>query len=215
MRCQIIIEETRDMNKFLLFGLLIVAVECRANITFALNLTPQSVPLGSTVTFTLDVSGLGSGTALGTYDLLVGFDPTVLNFDNVTFGTNLDPDGFGPIQLTTLNAASVELFEVSPDPDADLLALQPDAFTLATIVFDTLATGVNSPVTLAETIPGFSIGDQDANEISGFVLNDASVTVTAIDSGVPEPATILLVASGALSLIAMRKRCKERLHQSS
>jgi hypothetical protein len=135
------------MNKLFLFGLLMVAAECQASITFSLDPTPQSVSLGSEATFTLDVAGLGGGTALGVYDLTLTFDPAVLAYDNVTFGTDLDPDGFGPVQFVFPASGSVELFEISVDPSADLLALQPAAFTLATIVFDTLATAADSAVT--------------------------------------------------------------------
>jgi hypothetical protein len=66
---------------------------------FSLDPSSQSASLGSTVSLGLDVSGLGNGTALGTYNFDIGFDPTVLAYSNVTFGTELDPDGYGPIQF--------------------------------------------------------------------------------------------------------------------
>jgi hypothetical protein len=189
------------MNKLLVCAFLLAAANCRATISFAVDPSSQSALLGSPVTLTLDVSGLGNGTALGSYDFVVGFDPTVLAYDNATFGTNLDPDSFGPIQIVTPNSASVEFYEVSPDPSADLLSLQPPAFTLVTIVFDTVETAVNSPVTLSEV----AIGNQDGNDISGeSMLNNAAVTVTQSPS-VPEPAGIFLMTSGMLLLLALRK----------
>ena len=190
------------MNKLLVCSLLIAATQCRASITFSLDSAVQSVALGSSATLTLDVAGLGNGTALGAYDLLVSFDPTVLSFDNVTFGTDLDPDGFGPFQIVTPGPGSVDLFEVSLDPDTDLLALQPDAFTIATIVLDTLSISAGSPVTLSEN----AIGDQDGNDISGeSALNNAAVTVTGASSSTPEPGTTILLSAGMFVIIACHR----------
>jgi len=194
------------MSKYAISVLLLSAAMCRADFSFSIDPTPQTVALGSQVTFTLDTAGFGNGTtALGTYDLLITFDPTVLNFDNATFGTDLDPDGFGlNPQTVTQGTGTVEIAEVSLDPAADLLSQQPAAFTLATVVFDTLGAATNSALVLSE----FAIGDQDGNDISvASVLNGASVNVSQ-SSGVPEPATITLLSGGVLLLIAIRSRIR-------
>jgi len=197
------------MNRLLLCALLFAVIPCRADTIFSLDPGPQPVSLGSQLTVNLDVTGLGGGTALATYELLVGFDDTLLAFDNVTFGTALDPDMLGNIQTVTPNTGSVDVFELSLDPSADLVASQPGAFTVATLVFDTLAAGANSPITLADVPTGMvtSIGDQDGNPIQASFVG-ASVTIVDTAPGVPEPSALVLLCSGLLAIfIRKATRC--------
>jgi hypothetical protein len=191
------------MKTLVLGGLLLsTATLCQASISFALDPTPQSVSLGSQATFTLDVSGLGGGLspALGTYDFNIFFDPALLNYNSITFGTQLDPDMLGSnIQTATPGTGTVEVFELSLNPAADLVAAEPSSFTLATLVFDTLATGTNSPVTLS----ALTIGDENGNALAAS-LADASITITGA-SDAPEPNTFMVLGVGLLALAAFRK----------
>src|SRR5579862_6398887 len=80
-----------------------------------ISVSSSTVALGSQSVNTLSVAGLGGGTALGTYDLNIAFDPTILNFNNAVFGTGLDVLGLGDIQSITPGVGTVELFELSLD----------------------------------------------------------------------------------------------------
>jgi hypothetical protein len=169
------------------------AVNGRAGVIVALDPAPLSVALGSQAIFTVDISGLGGGVspALGTYDLSVSFDPTLLAYNNVVFGNQLDPDGFGSnIRTVTPGTGTLEIFELSLDPAADLVAAEPAAFTLATFTFDTLSSGNDSPLTLTS----IAVGDEQGNDLAPSLAN-SSVTVMA-DTSAPEPNGVALLFSG-------------------
>jgi hypothetical protein len=138
------------VNRLLLCSLFIAAGSyCRAGVILSINPVSQTVPLGSQASFDVDISGSGGGTALGTYDINLGFDSTLLLYSSIVFGNQVDISGLGDIQSVTPGVGTVEVFELSLDSAAELNSLQSSTFTLATLTFDTLATGTNSPVTLS------------------------------------------------------------------
>src|SRR5262245_41292611 len=125
---------------------LVLATAPAAN-AFTLTLAPstQSVANGGTVSIDAVISGLGAGAApsLGTYDLNLSFDASLLSFSGLTFGTGLDVLGLGPgeqdAQLTAPGLLNV--FENSFDTVADLNQFQPDSFVLFTLTFQATASG--------------------------------------------------------------------------
>ena len=157
----------------------------------------QTVNLNDPATVKLNISGLGAGVApsLSGLDVDIGFDPSVLSFTSVVFGTGLDLLGLGSVTQVTPAANSVNLLELSLDSVADLNALQPAAFTLATLTFATAGVGT-SPLTIAVNALGDAVGDPLMATVS-----PGSVTVNAV--AVPEPATWLLVLSGLLAIGAV------------
>lgn len=186
------------MNRVLLYGLFIaVASLCRAEVVLSVDPTSQTVALGTQVNFDLDISGLGSGTALGTYDLNLNFDPTLLSYDNIVFGDQVDISGLGDIQFVTPGSGAIDVFELSLDSAGDLDSLQASAFTLATLTFDTLAAGTDSPVTLSTN----ALGDAFGNSIIAD-LENASVSITSL-SDTPEPGTLGLLCAGLLALMVV------------
>lgn len=189
------------MKTIHMIGLLPLAVlmaHPAAGISLRLAPANPTVAPGDSVSLTLNISGLGSGTApsLGTYDIDIDYDTGVLSFDGAVNDTQLDVLGLGSIFDVTPGAGgTVNLFELSLDSVADLVSLQLDSFVLATLTFTALAPGT-SPVTLAIN----ALGDELGAPLPASVEN-ASVTVSGGGSSVPDsgnPTILLGVASGLL-----------------
>jgi hypothetical protein len=176
-------------------------------LTLGFEPASQVVSVGDPAAVELRISGLGSSVApsLGVFDLFVSFDPAILSFGGVSFG---DPtlgdqlDLFDLGSLTVVDAGlsgAVRLFELSLDSAADLDALQADAFTLATLSFDTLQVG-----TSALLLSIAALGDAHGAPLSA-ALETGLVTV------VPEPQATLLFLVGLLVVRrATRARATER-----
>jgi hypothetical protein len=168
----------------------------------------QAVADGSAVSVSLQISGLGAFTApsLGTFDLDLRFDPSLLDFNSFVFGDpvlgdQLDLSGFGSItgMGTTPGSGVVNIYEVSLDLVSDLDNLQEPMFTLGILEFQPLQVGIS-----------FLFIDINAlGDASGDSLPE-SVTVRAgVISITPEPGSITLVAATLIALVlGGRRRCR-------
>jgi len=164
-----------------------------ANAGSILSISSQTVTLGNTATVTLDISGIPAGTALGVYDLNVGFRSTTVGFLSAAYGDpllgdQLDLEGFGTATLTTPGTGTVELFELSFDSPSVLLSSQAKDFTLVTLTFNTVAVG-QSPLLLSIN----ALGDENGGSFSAS-LSDGMITVNP--GTTPEPSTIVMLGSG-------------------
>lgn len=197
------------MKRLLLCFLFFASVTyCHADAILTINPVSQTIPLGSQASFDVNISGLVSGTALGAYDINVGFNPTVLAYNSIAFGNQVDLSGLGDIQTATLGTNAVDVFEVSLDSASYLNATQMPSFTLVTLTFDTLSAAINSPITLAINALSDGNGNPIASSVDGGSVSVTTATVT------PEPSSGILSVTGLLILawylVATRYRIKYR-----
>jgi hypothetical protein len=171
----------------------------------------QSVTLGSQVNVSLTVTGLGNKTvpSLGTFDVNVSFDATILSFNSTAFGDSilgdqLDPTGLGnTINFSNPGSGTVELFDLSLDSASQLNSLQAASFILGGVVFDTIGTGTSA---LDLTIN--ALGDADGNSLSASIQNGSANVNTA--SAVPEPSSLLLFAGVAIVIVLRTQARQDR-----
>jgi hypothetical protein len=185
-------------------ALLLLLTGLAGAITLQVDPSDQDVTIGSTVNAKLLVSGLGSGAApsLSTFDLDVTFD-SILSFLDFTFGDpilddQLDLSSLGSITAVSPGVGTVNLFELSFDTSTDLDTLQAGSFTLGTLRFGALSTGV-SAIGISVNALGDANGDPLTAEIVG-----GRVAVSAAQ--VPEPASVLLLLAGVVGFAGFRAR---------
>ena len=153
----------------------------------------QTIANGASTTVDVTISGLTASLALGAYDLDFSYDPSVVAVTGVTFpafpASGLDLGFWGSWWFSdTTTPGVVNLVEVSLESAADLSALQPDGFVLATVSFQGSAPGASllhyTSVTLADE--------------NGFAITDFSVESGIIDVVPETPEFALITAMGLL-----------------
>ncbi len=162
----------------------------------------QTVGVGHDVTLAVNISRLGDEVApsLGGFNIFLDFDPTILAFDSVVFGNQLDLGIEGSLTLVDdSNPGVLELFELSEESISDLDLSQPGAFTLARVTFQAIAAGV-SDISFGLGPFGFGSFLSDAlGDPIDFTAGSASVKVA-------EPSTLLLLGLGLAGLGFARRR---------
>jgi len=175
----------------------ILAAPPAGAISIALLPASADVAVGGGVDVDVVVSGLGAGVppSLGSYDLDVTFDASRLTLDSLSFGALLGDS----LQSAVLGAGLVDFAELSLLLPAELDALQPASFSIATLHFTVSAAGA-STVAVSQALAGDGFGRPLAIDALG------SATVTG--SVVPEPGAAALFALGTL-LVLKRARPKQ------
>jgi hypothetical protein len=191
--------------------LLATAVVCQgAGVTLSISPSTQSAPVGSQVSFDVNVSGLGGGTQLGAYDVTFNFNPALMSYVTTSFGNQLNLSGLGDIRAISPGSGTVEITEVSLDSVSTINSSQSSSFRLFTLTFNAVAGGSNSPLTLSLN----TLGDAVGNPISATAQ---SASVTIVGTGPPPPPTPappswFLAAIGLilLGILAWRNRALRR-----
>ena len=186
-----------SMFAILAFGLIF---EPAAN-AVTLSVIPEGSAVNVGSTFSVDVmaSGLldGAAPSIGTYDLDLSYNSSVVSFAGATFGTGLDVLGLGSIQEVDSSApGKVNVFELSLDSEADLNQHQNDTFKLFTLTFNAATAGSTA---LGLTIN--ALGDAAGNSLDA-TLQNASVAVAPV----PLPPAVLLLLSGLCALALTHTR---------
>ena len=152
-------------------------------VTLTLVPSTTQVVTGEPVTLDVVIAGLGSPGAMevGSFDMYVGFDPSLLTPTGVTFTSLLgDPSKGQAITTYAFGSYWVEAVDVSLLPVQQLDQMQPPSFTLATYDFTALASGTIS-----------------FDYLGGPVDNGYGQLIAGSKEGpVPEPPSILLFLSG-------------------
>jgi hypothetical protein len=164
-----------------------------------LSLVPSTFNLltGEELTVDLEIGGLTAGgpPSVSTFDIDVLFESTVLTFVDVTFGDQLDLLGLGSLRSVAPDDGVINLFELSLDAPAILNQLQAGDFVLATLHFAAVGAG-QSPLTMHVN----ALGDAAGASLTAQIVATALVNVSKI----PEPSTLLLLASGLALLSSAR-----------
>jgi hypothetical protein len=183
-------------KRFLLgccLGLLLLPAAEAGAVSIALLPSLSSVGVGDALGLEVVIAGLGDGVApsLGSYDLDVSYDPALLSFGSVEFGSLLG----GPadsLQSAAGGAGVVDFAELSLLSPAELDALQGGSFTLATLHFTAIGAGASS-LSVTQALAGNGVGRP---------LTVESVAGARVVAGaIPEPAAAALFGLGALALV--------------
>ena len=194
----------------MLLSLLTVG-EARA-ISLSFSPSSQTVSEGEQFDVEVKISDLGDGSApsLGSFELDLDFDPSVLDFESAVFGDpvlgNQLKIGFmEPINsLTEDPEGTVNLVEVSFGFDNTFLDNnQADEFTLATLSFNALAVG-SSDLEFSNVSLGDALGGSLTASLENGAVSVAAAPPPTPPSEVPEPSVAFALVG--LGIAAVGKR---------
>jgi hypothetical protein len=174
----------------------------------------QTLPLGSAFTIDLLVDlGDSADLGLGAFDVTLEYDSGLLQLDAYTLGTSLGAvDGVESDDLSSSGPPGLlTLAQLSYLPPAALAALQPEggAFTLATLSFNTLASGVAAMAVFQAVLAsaeGIDLPADLGKAQAGFRIAEQAPA----PEPVPEPASLLLLGTGLAAAVASRRRVASR-----
>ena len=176
--------------------LLVLVTHVPAGAAAILSVEPsyQLKVVGELALVGLTVAGLGDDVApsLAGFDLTIQHDPSIVTFTDAIFGVALgDPALFlALIQIEIAAPNQVRLLETSLVDPTVLNDTQPDAFTLATLIFTAANPGI-SPVDYVL----LDLVDANAQPLTATAVNGV------IEVMIPEPAAFALAGGGLLLLM--------------
>ena len=125
-------------------GILFLPAHAFAQVVVAAEPDLLEVSVGETFEMNYWIGGLGGGVApsLGSFDLRMDFDPSLVSYNSVTVGDMLGDIGTGEATTTNLLVVGgINVTEISLLTPAQLHALQPNSFILFTASFTAQAVG--------------------------------------------------------------------------
>jgi hypothetical protein len=178
-----------------------------------LTLSPASTTVVAGGGFSLqllasDLDGDSPGDIVTSFDVDVGFDPSVVSAISVNFNTAYFDPLFSGFDAGT---GTIDLFGLSIHSDDALRALQGGgpSLLLATISFKAVAPGHSLLALSTQELTGGLDGQGNATVEQGVNDIDAQVTVTGSGNQVPTPGTVSLIGIALLALWWMAQR---RIH---
>jgi hypothetical protein len=199
-------------SKMMLIALTLAAAQSMAQSEPEISISSETVSVGGIATVDLSISGLGSGTQLGAYDLNIAYNPSIVSFNSALFGDpklgdELNLEGYGTLSAAQSGSGTVEVQELSFDSIAALETQQASAFTLVQLSFDARAVG-SSSLDLSINAVSDAYGDALTPGLSdGSITVKSSGTTAApeIDPGHAAGALTLLAGSLAIARARMRR----------
>ncbi|MCE4558027.1 cohesin domain-containing protein [Pelomonas cellulosilytica] len=172
--------------------------------SLSLQPTPLNVVPGAPFAVDLVVSGVGTAGAgsIGGFDLELSFDPAVLTLQSFALGGFLGQiSQVEALDDSRLQAGTLQLTEVSLLPSAQLDALQPNSFSLATMHF--VATS-STPVGGAQVSITrlWALGLANGTGLPVETVTLSGVTISAV----PEGATLAMLLAGLAVVIGAASR---------
>ena len=159
-----------------------------------------TVNVGDTVTIPISITG---AVDLTSWQFNLAFNPAIVKANSVTEGPFLSSFGTTLIPPTTFGPGTIDnttgLISLVTDSFIDLPPLPSGNGVLADIEFTALAPGV-SPLTFSNVF----LNDLDQD----FSTTNGQITVRGT-ARIPEPATLMLLASG-LALLGARRLARRR-----
>lgn len=204
------------VNRLVLAVSFMFASIAHANVILSMSPTTQVAQPGSTVSVTVMIDGLGSNgpLSLGSFNLLVEFDSSVLTFTGYNLFDDLgvvDPSDplADAVDFSFGQAGSnlVHIAETSYLNYDDLNAIQPASFALTELFFTVNSSASKQTTDLSivywELVNNAGVPDEiELNE-----LYNASIDV-------PAPATATLMGLGLLTMFVRKKRYSVAFKQS-
>lgn len=201
----------RTLQRLALAAFAATAFLSQAEAQPVVSVTPatQMIGVGGNAAVNIIVSGLSLTDPTGGFSLKLGFNNSFVS--GVSFLN--DPGGkmgLAPLDLSGgFAGGSLDLF-FAADSKADLASLaaaEGTSFTLATLSFMGAAAGL-SPLTLSNVVLSNWNGDstlQGVTAVNGEICVSATGAACAINA-IPEPETVLLLATGLVALALRRRR---------
>lgn len=200
---------SRSIKHYLYTLLLMGLMHFPAAHAALLEIQPGSVfaTTGDSISLDVVVSGLGNfgPDSLGAFDVSIGFDPFVFSFTSYTLGGYLGDIGllealdvgFGDV------GGAVNVAEVSLLSALDLDALQPGAFTLATLNFDVLDLAVGA-VTQLSVLPGAVLADANGDALA--TRFGAAASIEGVEARIPVAGTLPLLMAALFCWFILQRR---------
>jgi hypothetical protein len=179
-------------------------------ITVTVDPVTQNITQGNQAIVGILIYGYAPGNvnlAIGSYDFNINYDPAILGFKSLVFGSSLgNPTNSTTSYLNDSVSGILNISEASTLSPIELYALQGqqwpnDLFIAAILTFDTLGVGVSQLYVATNSL---------LTETGGYFDNYYSDPGYVTVEPVPEPGTMALLGLGMAGLAIYGKRRQKK-----